>query len=55
MLDLLDKPASSTNETTLIDSLLAEQKQLSAIERFSQQHENTKTPIQESSYKDRSR
>lgn len=42
----------NNSESTLIDSLLAEQRELSAVERFSQHHENTTTIIQEPSYRD---
>lgn len=39
-------------ELTLVDKLLAEQKQLTAVERFSQKHENATSPLQEPHYKD---
>ena len=52
MLELLAPQSAGNPESNLIDSLLAEQKELSAVERFSQQHENTTTPIQAPSYKD---
>ena len=49
----LDDPKKATNgETTLIDSLLAEQKKLTAVERFSQQHENSSEVLQAESYRD---
>lgn len=49
---LNSEPRHDTPELNLIDSLLAEQKELTAVERFSQQHENTTSPIQAPSYKD---
>ncbi|MEZ7956735.1 MAG: dimethyl sulfoxide reductase anchor subunit [Rubritalea sp.] len=52
MLELLDPKSVDTPESNLIDSLLTEQKELSAVERFSQQHENITKPTQAPSYKD---
>jgi len=52
MLTLDDPKTSKNSEITLIDSLLAEQKKLTAVERFSQQHENTSDVLQAESYKD---
>ncbi len=52
MTTLADPQNAKTTESTLIDSLLAEQKKLTAVERFSQQHENTTKTVQEKSYKD---
>ena len=49
----LDDPKKATNsEVTLIDQLLAEQKELTAVERFSQQHENSTDILQKESYYD---
>ena len=52
MLKLIDPQGPDSQESTLIDSLLAEQRELSAVERFSQQHENTSKVIQAPSYRD---
>lgn len=52
MIELLDPKSEQNQESTLVDSLLAEQKILSAVERFSQQHENRVNPVQTDSYKD---
>jgi len=41
-----------TDDNNLIDQLLKEQRSLGAVERFSQQHENETSPIQEAYYKD---
>lgn len=45
---------SSTKEvhTTLIDSLLDEQKKLTAVEKFTQRHSDTTSPLQEPFYHD---
>ncbi|MGJ8656357.1 MAG: DmsC/YnfH family molybdoenzyme membrane anchor subunit [Akkermansiaceae bacterium] len=51
MLKLID-PETEEQEATLIDALLAEQKTLTAVERFSQQHEYTSKVIQAPSYQD---
>ncbi len=52
MTQVLDPQNAQNLESTLIDSLLAEQKVLSAVERFSQQHENTTKPVRADNYKD---
>ena len=46
--DLLD----TEGEITLIDQLLTEQRTLTAVERFSQKHENATAPIQSKYYQD---
>ena len=46
--DLLD----SKGEITLIDQLLSEQRTLTAVERFSQKHEDATAPIQSKYYQD---
>ena len=52
MYKLIEPDNSDSTESTLIDSLLAEQRELTAVERFSQHHESTKSIIQEPSYRD---
>ncbi len=41
-----------TGESTLIDKLLADQKKLTAVERFSQKHENVEDPLLKPHYED---
>lgn len=48
----IDKLSEANAEITLIDQLLTEQRSLSAVERFSQKHEDATTPIQSKYYKD---
>jgi formate dehydrogenase iron-sulfur subunit len=45
-------PAGGDDVTTLIDQLLAEQRQLTAVERFSQKHADVSHPIQEKHYRE---
>ncbi|MGE9269134.1 MAG: DmsC/YnfH family molybdoenzyme membrane anchor subunit, partial [Verrucomicrobiales bacterium] len=52
MLNELHPPLVATGELTLIDELLAEQRELSAVERFSQQHAKAKGPVMEPHYRD---
>lgn len=40
------------NETNLIDKLLTEQRQVTAVDKFSQHHEGAATPLQQPHYKD---
>ncbi len=49
---LIDPENSDQGEFSLIDQLLAEQKELTAVERFSQRHKNTSIPVHFPSYKD---
>lgn len=49
-IDALDAPA--TGEMTLIDRLLAEQRELTAVERFSQRHDRNALPLQAQYYQD---
>ncbi len=42
----------NTTEETLIDRLLAEQRSLTAVERFAQRHESASTPMLEGHYRD---
>lgn len=43
---------STPTEKTLIDTLLAEQKELTAVERFAQRHADSDSPLQEPFYQD---
>jgi len=45
-------PPSSSAVRTLVDELLLEQRQLTAVERFSQRHENAAEPLQARHYRD---
>ena len=46
------KTNASSAERTLIDALLDEQRQLTAVERFAQKHEHAEAPIQSRYYRD---
>lgn len=52
MFKLIDPENSEQGDLNLIDQLLAEQKELTAVERFSQQYENSTSPVHVPSYKD---
>jgi formate dehydrogenase iron-sulfur subunit len=45
-------PVALDSSRTLIDDLLAEQQQLTAVERFARRHENSTTPAQARYYRD---
>ncbi len=48
----LAAPKSSDQEFNIIDQLITEQRELTAVERFSQRHETARFPAQFPSYKD---
>ena len=50
--DALELERAASSERTLVDSLLAEQRSLTAIERFSQKHSDVLEPLQARYYKD---
>ncbi|QDS97032.1 DmsC/YnfH family molybdoenzyme membrane anchor subunit [Adhaeretor mobilis] len=48
----LEAPAAPESGITLVESLLAEQQQTTAVERFAQQHEQASEPLLASHYRD---